>query len=135
MKYNITTHILTHDDGTLAAALSKSLSPETGYRWADLLSHPEPPADWEDQEKELNAALDEAEIRATKAEDKETWLLERVEELEDKLDEATDGLEDARKELDRANDKLETLRHCAHGCTDGNCPHDRRYRELEGGAA
>lgn len=26
---------------------------------------------------------------------------------------------------------LEAFRECPHGCTDGNCPHDRKYRELK----
>jgi hypothetical protein len=33
------------------------------------------------------------------------------------------------RKADALAEALRKLKHCAHACSDGNCPHDRKYRD------
>lgn len=48
----------------------------------------------------------------------------------EQFDELKLELEGACSKLNALKTALESLRPCAHGCSDGNCPHDRRFKAL-----
>ncbi len=88
-------------------------------------------------EPDLQSRLDDALAKLAETNARNTALFLKLStQLEAALAERDNArayksdLDKARAEVERLTEGLRLLQPCAHKCTDGNCPHDRRYRSI-----